>query len=125
MALYLLDTNILIDTLKGQSGHRQQLRGLVAAGNSLACSVVTVAELYAGLRAAHQAETEGWLSELEIFDVTQPIARLAGQLRLEWRKRGRTLALADTLIAATALHLDLELLTGNRKDFPMFFPLAE
>ena len=107
--------------LKGYGGRREQLRELVESGNSLACSVVTVAELYAGVRPQHQKETEGWLELLDILNVTPPIARRAGTLRLEWRQLCRTLALTDTLIAATAMEHGGQLLTGNRKDFPMFF----
>jgi predicted nucleic acid-binding protein len=35
------------------------------------------------------------------------------------RRRGRTLALADCLIAAAAVGIDATLATGNPKDFPM------
>jgi predicted nucleic acid-binding protein len=35
------------------------------------------------------------------------------------RRRGRTLALADCLIAAAAVGIGATLATGNPKDFPM------
>jgi predicted nucleic acid-binding protein len=40
-------------------------------------------------------------------------------LKNEWSRKGRTLAIADVLIAATALAHKLVLMTDNRKDFPM------
>jgi predicted nucleic acid-binding protein len=44
---------------------------------------------------------------------------LAGKLKSHWAKRGRTLTLADTVIAAIAIEERCALLTDNRKDFPM------
>lgn len=38
---------------------------------------------------------------------------------LSWQKKGRTLTLADTIIAAVAIEERCVLLTDNRKDFPM------
>jgi predicted nucleic acid-binding protein len=46
-------------------------------------------------------------------------ARLAGELKRDYSKKGKTLSIPDTLIAATALHNRLTLLTDNAKDFPM------
>jgi predicted nucleic acid-binding protein len=47
------------------------------------------------------------------------VAQRAGALRYEWARKGITLALTDTMIAATALQYGLTLITDNRKDFPM------
>ena len=124
MAAYLVDTDILIDVLRRRNNRREHLYELAAGGSSFACSVITLAELYAGVHLAQRGATEQLLEQLEIFDVTPTIARLGGALRADWSQRGRTLSLSDTLIAATAQHHKLELLTGNRKDFPMLFPTA-
>jgi hypothetical protein len=40
-------------------------------------------------------------------------------LRYEWARKGITLTLTDTMIAATALQYGLTLITDNKKDFPM------
>lgn len=40
-------------------------------------------------------------------------------LRNEAARRGTTLALADVIVAATALEYGLTLMTDNRKDFPI------
>ena len=45
--------------------------------------------------------------------------RYAGLIKNEWAQKGRTLAIPDVLIAATALAHRLVLMTDNRKDFPM------
>ena len=49
------------------------------------------------------------------FDVA--VAREYGRLRADLEARGSTPAEADLQIAATALHHDLELVTGNIKHF--------
>ncbi len=45
--------------------------------------------------------------------------RLAGRLKSTWARKGHTLALADTIVAAVAIDRGCALLTDNRKDFPM------
>ena len=45
--------------------------------------------------------------------------RRAGALKQQWARKGRTLALADMIVAAIALERECVLMTDNRKDFPM------
>jgi predicted nucleic acid-binding protein len=45
--------------------------------------------------------------------------RLGGKLKSAWARKGRTLALADAIVAAIAIERECALLTDNRKDFPM------
>ena len=47
------------------------------------------------------------------------IARYAGELYREWRRKGLTLALPDLTVAAVAIRNGLLLATDNSKDFPM------
>lgn len=47
------------------------------------------------------------------------VARKAGELRYEWARKGITLSLPDTLIAAVCITEKLTLISDNRKDFPM------
>lgn len=119
MSTYLLDTSVLIDALRGVHGRAEELARLVEDGHLLACSVITVAEIYAGMRPRERAATEALLDSLETCDVTRQIAERAGLLRRSWAARGKTLALADLLIASTALGLGLVLVTDNIRDFPM------
>jgi predicted nucleic acid-binding protein len=78
------------------------LASLVEGGETLACSVMTLMEIYAGVRPSEFPLTERFLDSLDHYDV-----------------KGRTLGVADLIIAATALAHDLVLMTDNRKDFPM------
>jgi tRNA(fMet)-specific endonuclease VapC len=119
MAIYLLDTSVIIDALNQKRGRWELLASLVEAGDTLACSVVTVTEIYAGIRPKEFAMTESFLNGLEYYDVDSHLARDAGLLKNAWAKKGRTLEVIDLIIAATALAHNLVLMTDNRKDFPM------
>jgi predicted nucleic acid-binding protein len=63
--------------------------------------------------------TEVFLRSLRFYEVTWGIARLAGELKSVWAKKGHTIALPDITIAAVALANSLILVTDNRKHFPM------
>lgn len=119
MATYLLDTSIIIDALNGKRGRRDFLLGLVKQGDLLACCPINVTEVYAGLRPKEEPATEEFLRSLEYYHLTWPVARLAGVIKRDYRRKGTTLTVADTTIAAVALVNELTLLTDNVKDFPM------
>jgi len=128
MAIYLLDTSVIIDALNGKRGRWQLLKALVESGETLACSAMTVMEIYAGLRPHESATTQAFLDGLEHYAVDRELGRYAGLLKNEWAKQGRTLSAPDIVIAATALIHKLVLMTDSRKDFPMpqltLYPLS-
>ena len=116
MSKVLLDTDVLIDHLRGRESTRNFLRDLV--GHSVpCCSVISVAELYAGMRDEETPRTVDLLDGLVILPVTREIAQVAGHFKR--RSKSRRLELADCLIAATAFAEGASLATGNAKDYPM------
>ena len=115
----LLDSSVLIDALRLRHGRRQWLAELVRAGHTLATSALNLAEVYAGMRPEEEARTKAFLSALECREITASVAEMAGKLKRQWAKKGRTLTLADTMVAAVALQQGCPLATDNRKDFPM------
>jgi predicted nucleic acid-binding protein len=119
MASYLLDTNVIIDVFNGKRGRRDLLLNLVRQGHLLACCPINVTEVYAGVRPQEEEATEQFLRSLEYYALTWPVARLAGLLKRDFGRKGTTLSLADTTIAAVALIYELTLMTDNVKDFPM------
>jgi predicted nucleic acid-binding protein len=116
---YLPDTNILIDALNGKRGQKEMLMNLVLQGNRLTCCAVTIAELFSGIRAEDAPKVEQFVSLLRWQEITPAIAKKAGRWRYDYARLGTSLAMADTLIAATAVEYGLTLITNNKKHFPM------
>ena len=119
MTDFLPDTNVLIDALSGKRGQRELLTSLVERGHRLGCCLVTLAELFSGVRPADLSRVEQFVSVLRWHAATPSIARLAAQWRQQYSRTGVSLALADSLIAATAVECGLTLITSNKKHFPM------
>lgn len=119
MATFLLDTSVIIDAINNKKGRRQFLRDLIYAGNTLACCAINVTEIYAGIRPNEQQNTAAFLTSLDYYPITFPAARLAGELKRDFGKKGTTLTVTDAVIAAVALHHQLSVITDNTKDFPM------
>ena len=129
MASYLLDTTVIIDVLNNKRDRPALLLDLLKAGHLLACCPINVTEVYAGLRPKEEAAAEDLFSSLQYFPITPPIARLAGLLKRDYARKGRTLNLGDVIIAAVAIHNGLTLVTDNLKDFQIenlsLHPLSE
>jgi predicted nucleic acid-binding protein len=125
----LLDTSVLIDALRFRRGRRQWLAHLVRMGHTLETSALNLAEVYAGMRPAEEERTKAFLLALHCHEITTSVAEMAGKLKSEWARKGRTLTLADTVVAAVALQQGCPLATDNRKDFPMpelnHYPMPE
>ena len=119
MPHYLLDTTVLVNDIRRRQGKAELLRHLLVAGGSLACSAITIAEIYAGMRPHEKERTEVLFAELVVHDVTAAIAAFGGLLKNEWAAKGRILSITDMLIAATAIMHKFVLVTDNVKDFPM------
>ena len=119
MPTILLDSTVIFDALNNKRGRPEYLSALLAEGNLLACCPVNITEVYAGLREPESQTTSRFLKSLEFFSVNEDTARLAGLLKRDWMRKGRTLSYSDVTIAAVAIENNLPLLTDNRKDFPM------
>ena len=115
----LVDTTVLIDALRSRKNRRQMLAELVRAGHTLNISALNLAEVYTGIRRGEEVATESFLNSFNCFDINAKTGQRAGELRNEWARKGRTLALVDTVIAAAAIENHCVLMTDNQKDFPM------
>jgi predicted nucleic acid-binding protein len=119
MATLLLDTSVIIDALNGKRGRAAWLLGLVKSGHVLACCPINITEVYAGMRPKEEAATEELFASLRHFPIAPPAARLAGELKRDYARKGVTRNLGDAIIAAVAIHYELTLLTDNTRHFPM------
>ena len=119
MATFLLDTCVIIDALNNRRGRPAFLLELAKSGHILACCPINITEVYAGMRPKEQAATEELFASLQHFPIAPSAARLAGELKRDYARKGATLNLGDAIIAAVAIHDGLTLLTDNVKAFPM------
>lgn len=115
----LLDTTVLVDVLRGRRQRREFMADLAQAGHVLSTTLLNVAEVYAGMHAGEEPEAEALFVGLHLYEMSGPSARLAGQLKNTWSGKGRTLSLADSIVAAIAIENECHLLTDNQKHFPM------
>ncbi len=115
---YLLDSDLLIEHLRG----RQQAKAYILALNSqgeLLVSAITVAELFAGARREGDKEAiDDLLLLARIIAVDETIAKQGGLYRQQYGKSHGT-SLMDALIAATAETEGATFVTFNRRHFPM------
>jgi predicted nucleic acid-binding protein len=115
MPIIVVDTDILINFLRGNEAARVFLRS-IAGDATPCCSAITVAEIHAGMRSSEKKATQELLDSLVILPVTRSVAEIAG--RLKQTTRQIRLELDDCLIAATALAEEATLATGNRRHYP-------
>ncbi len=118
--MIVVDTDVLIASLRGVDAARDWLRDARIRTGRLAVSVVTNAEIIGGMRAPERREVIRLLNSLRPLPVTDMIAHRAGELRRRYRRSHAVIGLVDYLIAATAEVHGLELATLNTKHFPMF-----
>jgi predicted nucleic acid-binding protein len=112
----LIDTDVLIDYLRGQADAVAYLESLT---EPLLMSVVTVAELYSGVREGDERKAlDIFITVFELVPIDEEIAVRGGLFRRDYRK-SHNVGLADALIAATAEVRKATLVTLDRKHFPM------
>jgi predicted nucleic acid-binding protein len=112
----LLDTDVLIDYLRGQPNAVSYIEDRT---ETLLVSTITVAELFAGVREGKERTAlSAFLSAFESVPVDASIAERGGLFRRDYGRSHNT-GLADALIAATAEQVQARFVTLNRKHFPM------
>jgi len=120
MIKYMLDTNIVIYTMKNKPAHMKEL--FVQRQGQMCVSTITSMELF--YEAEHSqnpkrnlAAVEGFLARLDVLEYDTSAAANTGQLRSELRKAGTPIGPYDGLIAGHARSLGLVLVTNNVKEF--------
>ena len=112
----LLDTDILVDFLRG---HSKAMTFVKARSERVLLSTIVVAELYAGVKGdAEQAVLDDFVSLFRIVPVSVNIAKAGGLYKRDYGK-SHGVGLADAILAATAEAEDAELKTLNTKHYPM------
>jgi len=119
--MILLDTNILIEILKGNRQTEQEVAGL---RGPLSVSTVSVMELMYGARDKGEVlRIQQFVQLFEQLPLSEAISTAALRLVTDYAK-SHGLDIPDALIAATAIEHRASLLTYNLKDFRFIPGLA-
>ncbi|MGH2988431.1 MAG: PIN domain-containing protein [Solirubrobacterales bacterium] len=112
----LADTDVLIETLHGDASVLGRIDA-AAAGEPRLLSVLTAAELRAG-RSGQDPAVGELIASFRPLPLDLGTAEHGAGIR---RRYGPTHGtdLIDAILAATALALDLTLVTNNRRHYPM------
>lgn len=114
----LLDTDVIIEFLKGNQTIRGRLRGLLVQGVHVSYTPVSIAEIHAGMRSGEEREVEAFFAALDSIPIDSEVGKKAGEYLRTYAKSHRV-ELGDALVAAAASLRDLALWTLNRKHYPM------
>jgi tRNA(fMet)-specific endonuclease VapC len=117
---YLLDTNIIIYTMKDRP--QQVKRRFLQHDGRMAISTVTLGELVFGAEHSQQvernlADIEAMAARLEVLPFDRKAAYHFGEIRAALYSTGRPIGPYDMMIAGQARSSGLILVTNNVKEF--------
>lgn len=124
---FLLDTNVIFELIKAEP-NRNVVRWIEKSEETLLfLSVLTLGEIRSGIERLNpgrrRGRLESWLAvdlrlrfQDRILTINDAIAERWGALPATGAKKGRPLPVIDGLLAATALHHNLMLVTRNDAD---------
>jgi predicted nucleic acid-binding protein len=115
---YFLDSTFVIDFLRGDASAIERYRRLFDDGDEPVVNEIVVCEVATGAP-PRDAHLQAFLEPVEFLQPGPDVAVLAGTWRAAARRRGRSLSLADALIAAAAGAAEATLLTRNASDFAL------
>jgi len=121
---FLVDANVLSEPTKPVPNSKV-VEWLTANEGNLDVDSIVWGELSVGIFALpagrKRTQLEEWLDALaqtiECLPWDAAVSRRWARLIVDLRRKGRTLPVLDSMIAATALHHDLIMATHNTRDF--------
>ena len=120
MLKYMLDTNIVIYTMKNKP---DSVRERFKKHHERTCiSTITYMELVYGAERSSNPDRnltslEGFVARMDVLPLDDSAAAHAGQIRAELARLGMPIGPYDQLIAGHARSLGLVLVTNNEKEF--------
>lgn len=116
----LIDASVLIDHLRGDECARDSLRRAARDGERLVASVLTEAEVMAGMRPGETDPMMRLLGSLDWIEVDDGLAKRAGWLTNRFLGSHPGADRFDYVIATSTAQLRANLRTLNVGHFPMF-----
>ena len=123
----LFDTSFLIDLVNGDEGAVRKAEEVDLEATFKGISTVTAHEYLRGvyflymhdkaLLKAKLQKAEAELARFEILPYTYEIAKIAAETDATLAQEGKIISLSDVIVAATALHYKLTLVTRNVEHF--------
>jgi predicted nucleic acid-binding protein len=115
----LADSAFIIDYLNGVPEAEARWEAVFADGDETIVNEIVVCEVSTGLKPWERHDFDAFLEPVEFVQPGPDAALLAGRWRAEARSSGRTLGLADAMIAAAAYADNAAVLTRNSRDFAL------
>lgn len=117
---YLVDSDVLIDALRGRAATASLLARLAPVGLSI--SIVSLGEIFEGATRAGSSEEHAqtlrqFLDGYKVIGLSEESMRVFGRVRATLRQQGNLIPDMDLLIASTALRHNLTLITRNLRHF--------
>jgi len=121
---FLVDANVLSEPTK-PAPNSNVVEWLSSNESNLVVDSIVVGELSVGILALpagrKRTQLEQWFDAvaqtIDCLPWDATVSRRWARLVVELRRKGRTLPVLDSMIAATALHHDLTVATHNTRDF--------
>jgi tRNA(fMet)-specific endonuclease VapC len=115
--LILADSDVLIDYLNGVQPIMRQVQELIGS-DGLHTSAINCFELLGGAPETERGKrTRALVKSLPILPVDREAALIAASIRQNLARIGRSIGMADSLIAGVARSNNIPLLTRNHKHF--------
>ncbi len=120
MLKYMLDTNIVIYTIKNRPSHVREI--FKQHEGQMCISSISLGELIYGAERSAQternlADINGLIARIEVAAFEGHASEHFGQLRAELYKAGQPIGPYDMMIAGHARSMGLILVTNNTKEF--------
>lgn len=118
MTKVLVDTDVLIEPLRGNQLIIGKFKEVFTKGLTVFYSPVSKAEIYAGIRRGEEEVTANLFRIMEPVVIDDNVGEKAGEYMKRYRA-SNNVQLGDALQAACAFVFGIPLWTRNKKHYPM------
>jgi predicted nucleic acid-binding protein len=118
MRKVLVDTDVLIENLKGKEMIIEHITTLRNNGCTLYVCPISIAEIHAGLREGEEEKIGTLFRSMNCLSTDDRVGIKAGEY-LRTFSKSHGVEIADAIVAATAHVYETSLFTLNKKHYPM------